>query len=208
MKSLMSGLASGLIALLPAAAAAVEEAEYSLLKKDGAMELRAYAPSIVAETRVDTDFEDAGNRAFRKLFRYIDGDNLAQQEIAMTAPVSQAPASEKIAMTAPVAQRPATGGWVVSFMMPASYSMDTIPQPSDPAVQLRAVPAYRAAVIRYSGFWSEEGYQEHLQELLSWIAAQKLEVAGEPVWARYDPPFKPWFMRRNEIVIPVLKEGQ
>jgi effector-binding domain-containing protein len=82
--------------------------------------------------------------------------------------------------------------------------MDTIPQPSDPAVQLRAVPAFRAAVIRYSGFWSEEGFQEHLQELRSWIAKQNLEVTGDPVWARYDPPFKPWFMRRNEILIPVL----
>jgi hypothetical protein len=203
MKSLMVGFATGLIALLPATASAVEEAEYSVLKKDGAMELRAYAASIVAETRVEADFEDAGNRAFRKLFRYIDGDNTAQQEIAMTAPVSQAPASEKIAMTAPVAQRPTSGGWMVSFMMPASYTMDTIPQPSDPAVQLRAVPAYRAAVIRYSGFWSEEGYREHLQELTAWLERQGLETAGDPVWARYDPPFKPWFMRRNEILIPV-----
>ena len=204
MKSLLASLAASLIALLPVSAAAVEEAEYSVLQKDGAMELRAYAASIVAETRVDADFEDAGNRAFRKLFRYIDGDNVAQREIAMTAPVSQAPVSEKIAMTAPVAQRPDASGWVVSFMMPASYTMDTIPQPSDPAVQLRAVPAFRAAVIRYSGFWSEEGFQEHLQELRSWIAKQNLEVTGDPVWARYDPPFKPWFMRRNEILIPVL----
>jgi hypothetical protein len=204
MKSQLASLAASLIALLPVTAAAVEEAEYSVLKKDGAMELRAYAASIVAETRVEADFEDAGNRAFRKLFRYIDGDNVAQQEIAMTAPVSQAPVPEKIAMTAPVAQRPTAGGWVVSFMMPASYTMDTIPQPSDPAVQLRAVPAYRAAVVRYSGFWSEEGFQEHLQELRSWIATHNLEVAGDPIWARYDPPFKPWFMRRNEILIPVL----
>ena len=204
MKSQLASLAASLIALLPVTAAAVEEAEYSVLKKDGAMELRAYAASIVAETRVEADFEDAGNRAFRKLFRYIDGDNVAQQEIAMTAPVSQAPVPEKIAMTAPVAQRPTAGGWVVSFMMPASYTMDTIPQPSDPAVQLRAVSAYRAAVVRYSGFWSEEGFQEHLQELRSWIAAHNLEVAGDPIWARYDPPFKPWFMRRNEILIPVL----
>ena len=204
MKTLIVGLATALIALVPATAAAVEEAEYSVLKKDGVMEMRAYAASIVAETTVDVDFEDAGNRAFRKLFRYIDGENVAQQEIAMTAPVSQALASEKIAMTAPVAQRPTGGGWVVSFMMPASYTMDTIPRPSDPSVRLRAVPAYRAAVIRYSGFWSEEGYQEHLQELRSWIAVQGLEAAGDPVWARYDPPFKPWFMRRNEILIPVL----
>ena len=107
-------------------------------------------------------------------------------------------------MTAPVGQRPTNGGWVVSFMMPSSYSMDTIPQPADPAVRLREVPAHRAAVIRYSGFWSEERYREHLHKLRAWIGQQGLEDAGDPVWARYDPPFKPWFMRRNEILIPIL----
>jgi effector-binding domain-containing protein len=193
MESLMVGVVASLMALAPGIAGAVEEASYTVIAEDGEFELREYAASIVVETRVEAEFEDAGSRAFRKLFRYIDGDNVTQQEIAMTAPV-----------TAPVAQRPAGGGWVVSFMMPASYTMDTIPRPSDPAVQLRAVPAYRAAVVRYSGFWSEQRYDEHLRELRSWIAAQGLEVAGDPVWARYDPPFKPWFMRRNEILIPVL----
>jgi hypothetical protein len=204
MRNVSAALAAGLLMLAPALARAVEEAEYRVLKQDGAIELREYAPSIVAETVVDADFEDAGNRAFRKLFRYIDGHNAAQQEIAMTAPVSQSPAGRKIEMTAPVGQSPADGGWAVSFMMPSSYTMDTIPRPSDPSVQLRAVPSHRAAVIRYSGFWSEGRYREHLQELASWIVAQGLERSGDPVWARYDPPFKPWFMRRNEILIPVL----
>lgn len=204
MKKFLMGAVTGLAALLPGLASAVEEAEYRVLQKDGMFELREYAPSIVAETVVGGDFDDAGSRAFRKLFRYIDGENVAQKEIAMTAPVSQAPASEKIAMTSPVGQQASDGGWVVSFMMPSSYSMDTIPQPSDPAVRLREVPAHRAAVIRYSGFWSEERYREHLQQLRSWIGQQELETSGDPVWARYDPPFKPWFMRRNEILIPIL----
>ena len=200
---LLIGAVAGLAALLPAVVSAVEEAEYRVLLEDGPFELREYAPSIVAETAVDANFEDAGNRAFRTLFRYIDGNNVAQKEIAMTAPVSQEPSSEKIAMTSPVEQRASESGWVVSFMMPSSYTMETIPQPSDPAVRLRAIPAYRAAAIRYSGFWSEARYREHLQELTAWIERQGLETAGDPVWARYDPPFKPWFMRRNEILIPV-----
>jgi effector-binding domain-containing protein len=203
MKMLLIGAVAGLAALLPAVVSAVEEAEYRVLLEDGPFELREYAPSIVAETAVDANFEDAGNRAFRTLFRYIDGNNVAQKEIAMTAPVSQEPSSEKIAMTSPVEQRASESGWVVSFMMPSSYTMETIPQPSDPAVRLRAIPAYRAAAIRYSGFWSEARYREHLQELTAWIERQGLETAGDPVWARYDPPFKPWFMRRNEILIPV-----
>ena len=203
MRKFLMGAVTGLAALLPGLASAVEEAEYRVLQKDGVFELREYAASIVAETRVSADFEDAGNRAFRMLFRYIDGNNEAQQEIAMTAPVSQSPAPQKIAMTAPVGQRREGDGWVVSFMMPAAYTMDTIPRPSDPSVQLRTIPAHRAVAIRYSGFWSEGRYREHLQELMAWIDRQGLEAAGDPVWARYDPPFKPWFMRRNEILIPV-----
>jgi len=204
MRPMLGGLAAVLLTAAAPCVLAVEEADYRVLQQDGAIELREYAPSIVAETVVDADFEGAGNRAFRTLFRYIDGDNEAQQEIAMTAPVSQAPASEKIAMTAPVGQRPEGGGWAVSFMMPAAYTMETIPRPSDPAVRLREIPAHRAVAIRYSGFWSEDRYREHLQELMAWIGQQGLETAGDPVWARYDPPFKPWFMRRNEILIPVL----
>jgi DNA gyrase inhibitor GyrI len=181
---------------------AIEEAKYRVVLKDGPIEIRDYEPSIVAETVVSGEFEDAGDSAFRRLFRYIDGNNVSQEEIAMTAPVSQG-RSEKIAMTSPVGQQPAPGGWAVSFMMPASYTIETIPEPKDDSVAIREIPAYRAAAIRYSGFWSEKNYQEHLAELNAWLDANGYRRAGEPVWARYDAPFKPWFMRRNEILIPV-----
>ena len=184
-------------------ALAVEEAEYRLLSKADNIEVREYAPQIVAEVVVEDDFEAAGNRAFRPLFRYIDGNNRAQQEIAMTAPVSQEARSEKIAMTAPVSQSRADEGWVVSFMMPAEFSWDTIPEPLDPNVSLRQIPAHHAVVIRYSGTWSETGYRRHLEELVAWIDANGLDAIGEPVWARYNAPFVPWFMRRNEILLRV-----
>ena len=120
----------------------------------------------------------------------------------MTAPVSQVQ-SEKIAMTAPVGQQAAEGGWAVSFMMPSSYTMETIPQPKDESVVIRQIPAYRAVAIRYSGFWSEKKYLEHLEKLNDWIDSDGYKRLGDPVWARYDPPFMPWFMRRNEILIPI-----
>ncbi|MBT8048352.1 MAG: heme-binding protein [Xanthomonadales bacterium] len=182
---------------------AIEEAQFTVVHADEDIEVRDYEPSIVAETLVDDDFEDAGGRAFRKLFNYISGDNQAQDKIAMTSPVSQKKRSEKIAMTSPVEQRPAQDGWAVSFMMPASYSMDTIPQPTDPDVFIREVPAYRAAAIRFSGRWTQKNYRKHLEELQNWITKSEYRQMGKPVWARYDPPFKPWFMRRNEILIPV-----
>lgn len=183
---------------------AVEEAEYTVVREDKPFELRHYAPHILAETVVEGDFEGAGSKAFRRLFDYISGSNTSRESLDMTSPVGQQAGSEKIDMTSPVGQQRVDGRWVVSFMMPASYSLETLPQPDDPAVTLRQVPAQFMAAVRYSGFWSEERYQQHREKLAAWIAEQSLTVVGEPVWARYDPPFMPWFMRRNEILVPVL----
>ena len=182
---------------------AAEEAKYSVAVKQDDLEIRDYEPSIVAEVIVNDDFEDASGAAFRKLFNYISGDNTKRSKIAMTSPVSQKAEPEKIAMTSPVGQRKAEQGWAVSFMMPASFTMETIPVPDDPSVVLREVPAYRAAAIRYSGRWTEKSYKKHLALLQEWIASENFEVVGEPVWARYNAPFTPWFARRNEILIPI-----
>jgi hypothetical protein len=182
---------------------AVEEAKYTVAMKQDKLEVREYAPSIVAEVVVVDDFKDASGKAFRTLFNYISGDNTGRNKIAMTAPVTQKPAPEKIAMTSPVGQRQSGEGWAVSFMMPAFYTMDTIPLPDDPVVALRVIPAHRAAAIRYSGTWSEKAYKKQLALLLEWIDAENLQATGEPVWARYNAPFTPWFMRRNEILIPI-----
>lgn len=182
---------------------AVEEAKYTVLEKQDTLEIREYEPSIVAEVVVDGGFEDASGMAFRILFDYISGDNTGRNKIAMTAPVSQKRNPQKIAMTSPVGQRRSEQGWAVSFMMPASYTMDTIPLPDDPSVALREIPAHRVAAIRYSGTWSEHAYKKQLSELLEWMESENLEATGDPVWARYNAPFTPWFMRRNEILIPI-----
>ena len=183
---------------------AIEEAPYEVVKVEGSFEIRDYAPHILAETLVDGDFDEAGSSAFRRLFSYISGDNRSQTKIAMTAPVSQQ-SGEKIDMTAPVGQQKAGDQWVVSFMMPASYNMETLPAPDDPLVTLRQVPARRMATIRYSGFWSEKNYQKNKTKLDSWVQKEGLSVNGEPIWARYNAPFVPWFMRRNEILLPVSR---
>ena len=184
-------------------AMATEEAPYKVIKTDDIFELREYAPQVLAETIVDGDLENAGNKAFRPLFRYISGDNKSRDKIAMTAPVSQEQKGEKISMTAPVSQQRVQGKWAVSFMMPASYTLETLPTPDDPNISLRQVPARRVAAVRYSGFWSEEKYLLHKEKLEKWIKNNRYTVTGEPVWARYNPPFTLWFMRRNEILIPL-----
>ena len=183
----------------------MEHEPYTVVRSAAGFEIRDYPPSIVAETVVEGSLEEAGNQAFGRLFGYISGKNRAQGKIAMTAPVSQRPSSERIPMTAPVGQRPAEGGWAVSFVMPASYTMETLPAPESPAVTLRQLPACRMAAVRYSGVWSEERYLRYKGELESWIAKSGLTTVGPAVWARYNPPFTPWFLRRNEVLIPIGK---
>ena len=182
---------------------AIEEASYTVVQRDGEFEIRDYAPHVVAETVVAGAFERAGTEAFRALFRYISGGNRSRHKVAMTAPVSQEAKGEKIAMTAPVGQQLSQDRWAVSFTMPASFTLETLPEPADPQVTLRQVPARQMAAMRYSGFWTESSYLRHEMKLESWVRSKGLLIAGDPVWARYNPPFTPWFLRRNEILIPV-----
>jgi effector-binding domain-containing protein len=187
-------------------AMAIEEAKYKIVEKDNRFEIRDYAPHILAETFVEGDLEEAGNKAFNRLFRYISGNNRSRIKVAMTAPVSQQPMGEKIKMTAPVGQRRVQEKWAVSFMMPASYTLKTLPEPEDPNITLRQVPARRMAAVRYSGFWSEKRYLRYKLELEFWIKEKGLTIVGDPIWARYNPPFTPWLLRRNEILIPIYKD--
>lgn len=189
---------------------AIEEATYTVEAQTSKVssleyEIRKYSSYLVAETLVQGEFEEVGNSAFRILADYIFGNNQSKSKIAMTAPVSQqadAPkTSEKIAMTAPVAQVKNEQGFVVQFTMPKKYTLDTLPTPNDVRVKIRQIPERRVAVFRYSGTWGKERYDAKLSEFLSALAQDQIKTQGEPVFARYDPPFMPWFLRRNEIWI-------
>jgi hypothetical protein len=185
---------------------ATEEPDFRKLVQDGAFELREYPAYVIAETRVEAGFDSAGNIAFRRLFGYISGNNTSQKKIAMSAPVTQsrgAPRGEKIAMAAPVVQVADGTAYHVAFTLPASYTLRTAPQPLDPTVEVRAVPAQLIASWRYSGIWSESNYRSNEEELRAAIRKRGLTVRGEPILARYNPPFTPWFLRRNEVWIPV-----
>ncbi|WP_319405197.1 heme-binding protein [uncultured Desulfosarcina sp.] len=186
---------------------AIEEATYTVVQKDDHFEIRDYTPHLVAETLVEGSLEEAGSIAFKILFGYISGENRSRRKVEMTAPVSQQASPEKIKMTAPVGQQRVGDKWVVGFMMPASYSLETLPVPKNPKVTLRRVPGRRMAAVRYSGFWSEKGYLENIRKLEAWISDKGLKIAGGPLWARYNAPFTPWFLRRNEILIPIAADS-
>ena len=176
---------------------AIDEPPYAVERAYDKVEVRRYEPYLVAEALVGGTAVDAGNAGFRILAAYIFGANKGSRKIKMTAPVTEMPV--KIAMTAPVAQSARADGYVVQFAMPRQWTLETLPEPVDPRVVLRAVPARTIAVVRYSGTWSQGSYEEHLAQLEAVLAKEGLRWHGEPGWARYDPPWKPWFMRRNEI---------
>jgi len=185
----------------------VDEAAYTVVLKDDNFELRDYAPMVLVETTIDDDFESAGNKAFRRLFAYISGDNVDNSEIAMTAPViadsTVTGKGKDIAMTAPVLQLYSQGGWRYAFVLPADLTLETAPKPLDDSVKLAEVPARKVAIIQYSGFWSEENMQDKTSELNGWISANKLSPSSEPRWAGYNPPWTIPFLRRNEVMIDV-----
>ena len=184
-------------------AVAIEEVPYTVIEQNGAFELRQYPPHIVAETTVEGAFDQVGNEGFRRLADYINGENRSKQSIAMTAPVSQEAQPEKIAMTAPVSQEKSGDRWRITFVMPAKYALDTLPEPVDSRIEIKQEPGRLIAAVRYSGTWSHKRYEENKERLLTWIVERGFKQTAEPVWARYDPPFMPWFLRRNEILIPV-----
>lgn len=193
-------LAFGL-SLLGMSAMATEQPKFELVDRFNDFEVRAYGPTVVAEVDVDGEQVEAGNRAFSLLAGYIFGKNAGERKIAMTAPVSQAPREgQRIAMTAPVSQTAAGGGqWTVQFTMPSAFTLQTLPTPTDARVRLKEQPARRVAVLRYSGTWSQRNFDEHLEQLRAGLRREGLEAKGEPTWARYDPPWTPWFLRTNEI---------
>jgi hypothetical protein len=184
-------------------AMATEEPQYAVIKTDGDFEIRRYAPYIVAETVVtDADQESGTNVGFRRLAGFIFGNNRTKESIEMTAPVTTT-RSEKIAMTAPVETSRKGDDVVMAFMMPSQYTLETLPEPTDSGVLIRQVPERVMAVLKFSGSWSEERFQEQTGKLQEWLRKHDVKAMGAPVVARYNAPWTPWFMRRNEIQIEV-----
>ena len=209
-RSARAGLALFLALLMgiPMTSHATEEPDYKVVQKLDAIEVREYGTYAVAEVVVPGPAKDAGNAAFPILAGYIFGKNKGERKLAMTAPVTQAAEPVKLEMTAPVTQASAPGGFRVQFVLPKGITAANAPEPLDARVNLRDVAPKRVAVIRYSGFWSDDNYNEHLAKLRAALGAANLVADGEPVYSRYDAPFTPWFLRRNEIWLPLRSAPQ
>ncbi len=182
-----------------------EEQSYTVLASHGGVELRRYDACVVADVAVAGSMEQAGNRAFSALAGYINGRNRAGDRLAMTAPVVQQSEGRRLDMTAPVIQEATAGGrWVVSFVLPGAGALADYPEPLDARVSLRALPAEEAVALRWSGRWTRANVERHTRALLDAAAQAGWTPNGAVRWARFDPPWKPPFARRNEVVLPVV----
>ena len=190
----------GTALLLPAgllsggAALAYEEPRYEVVTTYEDFELRQYEPYNVAEVITSGDFNDIGDKAFRKLFRFISEDERPQGKISMTVPVIQQPLPENEGQKS----------YRFAFVMPAEYRLEDLPTPEDALVQIKNVPARQMAARRYSGTWSQERYRKNEAILLESVAKTGLTTVGKPIFARYNAPFSLWFLRRNEVLIEVM----
>lgn len=186
------------------------EPEFTVVAADGAFELRQYGELVVAETTAEGPYSDASSTTFRRLFRYISGENSSTESIAMTAPVGVQSASaeddgESIAMTAPVLVANRDAEWTLSFVLPAEYTLENAPVPTEDGVRLNTVPPRTVAVVRYSGLQSAEKMIAQEERLRAWMDAQGYQSLGAARAAGYDPPWALPFLRRNEVMIDVAE---
>ncbi len=180
----------------------VEQPKYQVVESNGNIEIRDYAPMIVAEVEIPGERRDAIGKGFRLIADYIFGNNTTAQTVPMTAPVTQQD-SEKIAMTAPVTQQDDGNTWRVRFIMPSSYTIGTLPKPHNPAVELKEIAAKRYAAIRFSGMAGEDSLKRRTKVLNEWVSAKSLTPVSEPVYAFYNPPWTVPFLRRNEVMLEI-----
>ncbi|MDX2412613.1 MAG: heme-binding protein [Woeseiaceae bacterium] len=172
-------------------AMAIEEPDFDVLAESESYEVRRYEPYLVAEVDVVGDGSDG--RAFRVLAGYIFGGNEGREKMQMTAPVESRDKS--------LDDEEAT---TYAFVMERKYTLDTLPQPEDKRIRLLERSGRVVAVRRYSGGWSESKFAENRRVLLDALIRDKITVTGDAELARYDSPFKPWFLRRNEVLIPIV----
>lgn len=207
-----------LTALWASTAMAIEEPRYDVVLKEGEFEIRHYAPILIAEVEVEGDMDDASSKGFRLIADFIFGNNRApspegRSKIAMTAPVTVEPVTTSMAMTYPMTVEPqsmardlrAAQKWRVHFVMPAQYTLASIPKPVNEAVMLKEIPGKYFVVHPYAGLNTLARVQDKTELTLQWAKDKSLTAIGAPKLSRYDPPWTLPMFRRNEIMLEIAK---
>ena len=169
----------------------VERIKYSVLQKNKNIEIRKYPKIIIALVEgLDDD------RAFGLLFNYISGNNKIKEKIKMTTPVIN---SKKIEMTSPVI----SNDNYMAFIMPSKYKKENIPIPLNSNVKIKVEPERKLAVIRFSGLTTNNKIKKYREKLINFLESNNIEIKSDPILLRYNSPFSPPFIRRNEIGVEI-----
>lgn len=187
------------------ACTSVASPKYSVLSKRNGYEIREYEQYLVAEVEMKGLYKESLNQGFRVLFDYIRGNNERRESMEMTAPVIRGTVSksETIEMTAPVLQEGRENGYVISFVMPKKFSLETLPRPKDPRVVLREEKRRKVAALRFTWYATEEGTRKKTEALATLLARDGIQTISPFRTAQYNPPWAIPFLRRNEILVDI-----
>ncbi len=178
----------------------LEEPAFTVVKKEDNFEIRQYESTIVAEVITSGDREKTANAGFKILADYIFGNNVKSESMEMTAPVTQQE-NIMIAMTMPVTQENTNNEeWKVRFVMPRKYDLKTLPKAKNDKITFIKTDPFKAAVIRFSGSFSDDNYYKHQQLLEEYMSKNNLTPTGNAIHAYYNPPWTLWFLKRNEVM--------
>ena len=192
--------------IFPNSLMATDEPEFRLILKEDKFEIREYIPKIIAQIEVFGDFDDASSKGFKILADYIFCNNTindGNSRIEMTAPVEMEPISQKINMAKPLLTQGRDNDWIISFIMPNEFTLETLPKPNNKSIKILSLPKEKYAVIVFSGLVRESSYLEKEKLLNQFIKEKKLKTSGEIKIARYNPPWTLPFFRRNELMIKI-----
>jgi hypothetical protein len=180
-----------------------EEPSYRVLSEDGDIQIRLYQPMLIAETAIEADYSQAGKIGFNRLARYIFGGNVQNKEMSMTTPVFRESIGQLETKNEATQHAPNNNKWLMSFVMPPSFDLTTLPEPSDPLVIIESITAKKVATLRYAGSLNQERMTEYSQILSAWLDERHIKPLSSPRSAAYDPPWTIPSLRRNEIHIDI-----
>ena len=181
----------------------VDEPDYKVVVSEEEFEIREYGELLLVETQVDGSYPEAQDKAFRRLFKYISGENKPKTKISMTAPVILSDVDAEVAGELPFISEKTNDGWRMSFVLPDTFTSDNAPKPTSEFVVLRKVPKKQVATVTFTGRWTIANFKEHSDALQDWLDKKDFKAASVARGAAYNPPWAIPFLRRNEIHIEI-----
>jgi len=167
-----------------------EEPDYTVLKKESEIEIRQYKNFLTASIEIEGNRKEAIGKGFRFLFKYISGENKNKESISMTIPVMQ--------------KSSGNNKWNVSFVVPKKFDIKNAPQPDNVNIQLKNNSDLKVIAITFSGLFSDGNIEENETKLRNYIKEKGIKIEEPAIYAGYNAPWTPWFLKRNEVMFKLV----